>query len=599
MTRYLLAMSVGPVQGFIAQARRTRDLWFGSELLCQLSRCIAERLESHQARLLFPAVEQLPARKGRDRSPGVANKVLAIMPGEPRSAVVSARTATHELLREHWKKITHRDEVASLLHAKAEASAREQLDTFLELYAAWAPWEEGKPYHEVLAEVEQALAARKSLHAFAPWKEQQNGLHKSSLDGARESVLRRPEERTGPGWKAYRIGAREELDAMGLLKRTWHPPGQFVPVPSIGLADWVEHAQATQPELLGRLRLHCEDNSKHFTPVRREAPWVKAFPFDAQVLLPDRWRPYLEDVGLKAEDAPRFGREYVLPLLRAMRSEPYPFVTCLVADGDRMGETLQSLARLQEGPERHQRLSRALSDFSYQALSLVESEHRGVLVYAGGDDVLAFICLPDALACAQALHEAFAEHVGPALEGTGVAPPTLSVGLGVGHVMESMGDLLALGHRAERVAKAPDRNGLAVLLSKRGGQERTWRCRWDRVPRPQERLDEDTSLLEQEVLTLGKVHEVEALLERLPGPRAQPGERWGELLSAEVERILRRTGLGTATAKPGLDKVGPQLTGSYEERRQQVREWVDRLLVAEELSRARRHRHQGLKGERT
>ena len=38
--KYLLTLSIGPVQDFIATARRSRDLWFGSWLLSELSRAV-------------------------------------------------------------------------------------------------------------------------------------------------------------------------------------------------------------------------------------------------------------------------------------------------------------------------------------------------------------------------------------------------------------------------------------------------------------------------------------------------------------------------------------------------------------------------------
>ena len=35
--KYLVEIAVGPVQAFIASARKLRDLWFGSTLLSELS----------------------------------------------------------------------------------------------------------------------------------------------------------------------------------------------------------------------------------------------------------------------------------------------------------------------------------------------------------------------------------------------------------------------------------------------------------------------------------------------------------------------------------------------------------------------------------
>ncbi|OQW93521.1 MAG: hypothetical protein BWK79_10695, partial [Beggiatoa sp. IS2] len=37
MSEYLIAVSVGPVQNFIAAARATHDLWFGSYVLSEVS----------------------------------------------------------------------------------------------------------------------------------------------------------------------------------------------------------------------------------------------------------------------------------------------------------------------------------------------------------------------------------------------------------------------------------------------------------------------------------------------------------------------------------------------------------------------------------
>lgn len=44
MTRHILHIAIGPVQDFIVQARRTRDLWHGSHLISELSRTAARAL---------------------------------------------------------------------------------------------------------------------------------------------------------------------------------------------------------------------------------------------------------------------------------------------------------------------------------------------------------------------------------------------------------------------------------------------------------------------------------------------------------------------------------------------------------------------------
>jgi hypothetical protein len=57
---HLIAISVGPVQEFIAAARRTRDLWFGSYLLSEISKAVAQSVQDHGGRLIFPHPRNRP-----------------------------------------------------------------------------------------------------------------------------------------------------------------------------------------------------------------------------------------------------------------------------------------------------------------------------------------------------------------------------------------------------------------------------------------------------------------------------------------------------------------------------------------------------------
>ena len=87
-----------------------------------------------------------------------------------------------------------------------------------------------------------------------------------------------------------------------------------------------------------------------------------------------------------------------------------------------------------------------------------------MLVYAGGDDVLAFLPVDQ---CMEMSTGGCMTRSPSSLQPFGSV--TLSVGLAIAHFMENLEDLLAYGREAEAAAKRPDRNGLAVQLHKRGG----------------------------------------------------------------------------------------------------------------------------------
>ena len=83
---HLLAIAVGPVQDFIAAARRTRDLWFGSDLLSEISRAVAKAVEDQRGRLIFPA--DLKAEN-------VANVILAELgTGDPKVIVAVCQASS-------------------------------------------------------------------------------------------------------------------------------------------------------------------------------------------------------------------------------------------------------------------------------------------------------------------------------------------------------------------------------------------------------------------------------------------------------------------------------------------------------------------------
>src|SRR5690606_34165073 len=120
MTAHLLLVTLGPVQEFIAQARRTRDLWYGSHLLPELGRAAARALADGGADLIFPALRKGDAELSPCRAPvrpdgtppqNVANKLLAEVPAglDPENLARSVR----EAVMRYW-----RDDLAGPVKAK-------------------------------------------------------------------------------------------------------------------------------------------------------------------------------------------------------------------------------------------------------------------------------------------------------------------------------------------------------------------------------------------------------------------------------------------------------------------------------------------------
>lgn len=160
---HLLMLNLGPVQGFIAAARRTRDLWFGSYLLSEVSKAAANALHQAGARLIFPA-----PRTTDDLDPdsdlNVANQLLAELPvGDPPTVLRQARIAAEN----RWKDLAEFAFLyAGLAHLREDVWQR-QRDDVLECTAAWVTVEE-VGYSPALAALWRLAAARKNTRDFLP-----------------------------------------------------------------------------------------------------------------------------------------------------------------------------------------------------------------------------------------------------------------------------------------------------------------------------------------------------------------------------------------------------------------------------------------------
>lgn len=489
MTTHLLALTVGPVQDFIAAARRTRDLWFGSYLLSEISKAAARAVSDQSGTLIFPApVSDADFEPGSRLS--VANVILAELNGhDPGKVAAMAKAAA----KARWSEFAR--DVFNRYQAVINPDIwNEQVDDVIEFYAAWHSYSP-QTYQADRAALMRLLAARKRCRDFSQPKlpaEKRAGIPKSSLDGLRESVFIQPA--LGESRAAFRnrwpsktrrelaVGPSEELDLVGVIKRTW--PGMsgasgYPSVARVAADTWLRkipgaslHAFVKACDDLGGDIIHKIDTS-----AERGHPHYRRFPFEGTAVFRSRHPDIVKDAGPPEPDLGSLAN--ALAPLTHEYGEPSPYLSVLVADGDRMGVALSTLT----SPDGHRQFSQALARFAGEAARIVQ-EHQGVLVYSGGDDVLAFVPVDRCLACARELHDAF----GRALVRWSTAENllTLSVGLAVAHFMEPLEDLLGYGRAAEKHAKhrrpgdigQTDRNGLAVHVVKRGGGPVAVRANW-------------------------------------------------------------------------------------------------------------------------
>jgi CRISPR-associated protein Cmr2 len=506
MATYLLTLSLGPVQSLIETARRTRDLWCGSWLLSEAARAAALALHRAGSTLIFPYPEDPERDLQPQDEPQDDPKALANISNILRAQVEAAPEQVDALCAQARK--AARDRLADLCARARDGVKRlpfhqdlweDQRWDILESYAAWTPIEDGD-YAGASKRLAGLLAARKATRDFLPAAVEPDGrpgygIPKSSLDAARESVIDLDRKgREGPRYRtALRrlgLGTGEQLDALGVAKRRAGDPEQFTAYSRVAAEPWLQTLTEEQRQ---RLRTAYEPlvACELATRVCGNQEAYVALPYDGQLVYDFRLANALAAQDLTEED------ESALRLLekslKAVCKEtdgggrpvgkPVPYAVVLKADGDRMGKLLSQAKQSADS----QGISLALHGFASEVRGIVR-DHRGHAIYSGGDDVLALVPLTSAVACADALRRAFAEAMAGSAGALGLPEsewPTLSVGLGIGHVMEPLGGLRARADAAERAAKGNElsdgeqRNALAIVLGIRSGADIPWRAQWN------------------------------------------------------------------------------------------------------------------------
>lgn len=540
--KYLLSITIGPVQEFIATARRSRDLWFGSWLLSELSKAAARTIGMDQ--LIFPSIANSDELK-EDSDFNVVNKLLAIV-DHPKALCTKIEDAINNRLNRL------RDDAFKNFSSKSEFHrdiAQKQTKDLLEFY--WAALPLNGDYANTRNEVERLLAARKATRNFKSvgWHNNDIFVPKSSSDGQRESVIDESVYETLAKDELYQqFGVRqgERLCGVGLLKRhgnrkndpSFFSTSHVAALPLLESINYSKHKSAVE-SYFTTLTNECNIGvgAIHEVPLYQGTEAHLAFGMkDGHLLFKERLSDYIED-----ENKLKKAREALHKLLKDLKvSEPFPYYALLLADGDHMGKAIDAQAKSKEGDSeksngmtRHKDISKQLSDFASAVTEIVQVEHKGSLVYSGGDDVLAFVPLHTVLDCARALADKFKELLGTFKfnDESGLEKhPTLSVGIAVAHHIDPLSNTLELARQAEKEAKDAGRNAFAVTISKRSGADVTIKGQWGEID---VRVKSFVQLHVTEAIPDGAAFELHQLSRDLSSlPR--------EAIEVEALRILRR-----------------------------------------------------------
>jgi len=508
MSKSLLIFSIGPVQPFIAQARRAGDLAAGSLFLSRLTRAALAAVKQEGGELLYPVLLPNAAKET-----SLPNRLVALVPDSKGQAVAEA---CEQAVRQAWLSVTDeaKDNLARLVKVDIEWQEIWQRQTadLPEIYWSITPWQGSDAevqrllggdatatYGNVLTIANRAFEARKTLRNFGPVEEPGD---KCSVCGQR-SALHRSGEEARDYWKAVtkkvtgaqlRPDGRERLCAVCAVKRfsdfgeDGFPSISHVAAAGFkarllrqmqetGLRDELMAAMTAHQTMLRTLGLHTiYENTLPFLAAEMRkvgAAWRDLaqvlLRHDGDTLFPETftesrlWDSYgIQVTAAQATNA----RRKTASLLKAAQAAgivpPSRYYAILMLDGDRMGQNLAAAS----SPEKHRCISATLARFAAEEVRrVVEIEYPGRVIYAGGDDVLALLPVEHALTAGAELSRAYRAAMTGKLR-----TPTVSAGVVFAHHLYPLEAILRAVREAERTAKdGYNRDAVVVHLLKRAG----------------------------------------------------------------------------------------------------------------------------------
>jgi CRISPR-associated protein Cmr2 len=518
--------TLGPVQGFVAQARRTRDFWAGSFLLSWLSgvAMVAVRQQKGVIEFPTPPAHYLDWIEGRGHAapprqgsiPNRFKSMRAEVPAEfDGQRVVSAVREAWQALAQHVWTRDQLDRAAAQGQA-SRAIWERQNATFWDM--SWALTDD--------ASETSLLDQRKNWRSHG-FTQTEGGVKCMVMDGWQElSGALRPGREGQAFWSALRrsgipgiqtdLGEAEQLCALAYIKRRFarHFGSFDATLPSTGLrlkgwplspgvpsvaymaaVHWLEALlQAGQSAevqaLLESAQALNPEKSEWDTQIaclRAAVPQWGADDASRRLLALDG-NLFFEHVQQQPQAYgydPQKMQDWRLALQHFERkhpefeAKPSPFYAILLMDGDSLGAHMSD-------PKKQTQISNALLNFTNGAdpgqagavpgsVPEIVERHNGFLIYAGGDDVLAILPLEDALPCAAAVRQ----HYLNCFRHSGI-PTTISAAIEFAHVKTPLGKVLGDAHDLlDNVAKdGAGRDALAVRVWKTSGQVLQWAQPW-------------------------------------------------------------------------------------------------------------------------
>lgn len=533
---HILHFSIGPVQGFVAQARRTRDLWAGSFLLSWLAGQAMACVLENSGCIAFPDVGDINQPKDALLAAILKNPLIE----NPHPQIGSLPNRFKAFVPESFDPVIIKDHVIKkwsnlcdtvwkhfILDHGVENYGNEtkkiwnlQTNNFWEIQ-----WVMGK--NDNTSNDGAWLDIRKNWRTH--WPEVEGGDHCTIMSDYQElSGFTRAKNKNDQDifWNKFRenIGLLdlrydERLCSIALVKRLfpklsknqlentigWIPGGDkektgnwpstvyMAAVPwlqkfnDLKKIDILRNYEQSIFEMVDRREIQSERATRiNCLSELGELANLDGNFFLETALANPRSTPLMKPFPHTEEEKKidNKNRDRIIKQLRKVCEEigapASPYYALLLMDGDRLGKLLREHDQKQ--------ISQSLSKFTSAVENIVEN-HDGFTIYAGGDDVLAIVPINTAIECAIALRKNYTNSFSSFSDHTNSI--TASTAIIFTHYHNPLRSVLVEAHSIlDKVAKEKNgRDSLAMALLKPSGQAAEWCATWTYESEQNEKIE--------------------------------------------------------------------------------------------------------------
>jgi CRISPR-associated protein Cmr2 len=526
MQSYVL-MSIGPVQSYISQAKRTQDLWFGSRLLSLLAREALRHIPNYEQSIVYPYIAEWDTP-----TLSIPNRLMF------RCDTHQAKNIAEKIKKEvegKWLDVAHK--TRQHLQSKAYGQPIVSDEIWHRQIINWV-----EIHYVIVPALDDYKASNKSANEMMATRKLVRDFRQTYEPGFKCSITGEHEALHNPNQESYRdvqrfwkniqrrqrnlslIGDGEQLCSLSVIKRIAHeanpdlaPDTRFPSTSSIASARFragiIENWK--QPDLIARVHayLHMlETLFEHFGRDKRDLYFYRQgvlnpehYPFIEQIIerngiskdkddqLLTRFMSldgdfFYDDVFQQRTIATYMRLEQVndiekkmgiledvrnalSDLLKATKNagipKPSSYLAILSMDGDRVGSHVETF----DEATQHTTFSINLVGFAQNEIRQdVEEQVPGRVVYAGGDDVLALLPCTDVLTTADNIRKQF-QVIFPSL--------TISAGIAIVHRTYPLQGAVNAAKKAQDYAKETlNGDAFAVEFLKRSGELQLGGMNW-------------------------------------------------------------------------------------------------------------------------